>query len=205
MNSKRLPLLVLLLLLGGVAIAATSTIDLTGSDSAPTEIRVATSCLTDQQYVPTVIDAGNGGDSTPTPTASPTGGNNGNGNGGGNDNPNGGGNGNLNGNAGGNDNSNGGGNHKLTAVEVRGSYKDCAGSQIQVIVALTDGRVFYAVRAITDNSQTFTFRFDVHDGDFTDTAPRVINGVLTSQGGRVPPPPNKLVSDIQALVSNDWN
>ena len=200
MTLKRLPILFLLLLIGGVGLVAASTIDLTGSDSAPTEITVGASCLTNEEFVPTVVDAGNGGDSTASPTATPTptsGGNNGNGNGGGNDNPNGGGNGNGNGN--------GGGNHKLTAVEVRGTYKDCAGSQMQVIVALTDGSIFYAVRAITDNSQSLTFRFDVHNGDFTDTPPLVINGVLTSQGGRVPPPPNKLLSDVQALVSNDWH
>ena len=173
MTLKRLPILfLLLLLLGGVGLVAASTIDLTGSDSAPTEITVGASCLTNEDFVPTVVDAGNG-------------------NGGGN------------GIGGGN--GNGGGNHKLTAIEVRGTYQNCAGSHMQVIVALTDGSIFYAVRAITDNSQNFTFRFDVHDGDFTDTAPQVINGVLTSQGGRVPPPPNKLLSDIQALVSNDWN
>lgn len=176
MSLKRLPILFLLLLVAGVGIVAASTIDLTGSDSAPTEVRVSASCLTNEEYIPTIVDAGNGG---------------------GNDNPNGGGNGNGAGN--------GGGNQKLTAIEVRGTYQNCSGSQIQVIVALTDGSIFYAVRAITDNSQSFTFRFDVHTGDFTDTAPQVINGVLTSQGGRVPPPPNKLLSDIQALVSNDWH
>jgi hypothetical protein len=102
-------------------------------------------------------------------------------------------------------NGDGNGNSKLTAVEVRGVFSHCAGSQMEVIVALTNGRIFYAVTRIEDNSQVFTFRFDVHDGDFTDRAPSVVNGVLTSQGSQVPPPPKKQLSDIQALVSDDWN
>lgn len=161
-------------LLAGVAVAAASTINLAGSDSAPTVVEAAASCLTDEQLVPTVVESGNTED-------------NGNGNG------NGGGNGNVE-----------GGNTKLTAVEVRGAFSNCAGSYMQVIVALSNGRLFYAVKPITDNSQSFTLSFDVHSGDFTDEAPIVVNGVLTPQGSLAPPPPHKLVVDMQVLVSNNW-
>ena len=172
MRSRRWFAFLAFALLGGVAVAAASTINLAGSDSAPTVVVAAASCLTGEQLVPTVVEAGNVGD-------------NGNGNGGGNGNGE-------------------GGNTKLTAVEVRGTYNKCAGSYMQVIVALSNGRLFYAVKPITDNSQSFTLSFDVHSGDFTDEAPIVVNGVLTPQGALVPPPPHKLVVDIQALVSNNW-
>ena len=80
----------------------------------------------------------------------------------------------------------------------------CEGETIRVEVDLADDAHAYATRVIGNNVSDLTFTFDQQTGDFTDTAPTVVDGQLVNSGGMVQPQKAKDFGLVSVLIAQSF-
>jgi hypothetical protein len=77
-------------------------------------------------------------------------------------------------------------NKRIVNVYVKGDMTACEGETIRLEVDI-NGSPVYAIRTIGVGVESLTFTFNASTGDFTDTAPTVVDNQLVEAGTKVAP------------------
>lgn len=95
-------------------------------------------------------------------------------------------------------------NNRIVNVYVNGDMTACEGETMRLEVDLADGSHAYASEVIGNNVSALTFTFDQQTGDFTDTAPEVLDGQLVNVGDKVQPPKAKDFGLVSVLIAQSF-
>lgn len=95
-------------------------------------------------------------------------------------------------------------NNRVVHVYVSGDMTSCEGETIRLEVDLADDAHAYATRVIGNNVTELTFTFDQQTGDFTDTAPTVVDGQLVQAGEKVKPQKAQDFGLVSVLIAQSF-
>ena len=91
-------------------------------------------------------------------------------------------------------------NKRIVNVYVKGDMTACEGETIR-LEADINGSPVYAIRTIGVGVESLVFTFDASTGDFTDTAPTVVDNQLVEAGTKVAPQKARDFGLIDVLIA----
>ena len=94
--------------------------------------------------------------------------------------------------------------NKVVNVYVTGDMTACEGESIKVEVGVANNTTAYATRVIGANVTELIFTFDQQTGDFTDTAPTVVDGQLVDSGAKVAPQKAQDYGLVSVLIAQNF-
>lgn len=94
-------------------------------------------------------------------------------------------------------------NKRIVNVTVSGDMTACEGETIRVEADI-NGVPAYAIKTIGAGISLITFTFDAVTGDFTDTAPTVVDGQLVEAGSPVAPAKAVDFGTVDVLIADSF-
>lgn len=97
-----------------------------------------------------------------------------------------------------------GSGNRVVKVVVLGNMLNCAGQTMKVTVIVDKDGTLYGVHRFTQGATQVELRLDEINGDFRDTPPTVVQGILTPQGALVGPVKIKDISMVDVVIATNW-